>query len=424
MPLTSGASSREPVVSAFIFDLDRTLVDSASPDVWREARLRPRVRQGLDHVRAFAVASEIAPHEIPGRLKQLGYPVAIVTSSPRSCAEALLEAFGIAHDVLVAYEDTTEHTPHPAPLVLAAERLGVRAAAGCFVGSDPADVEASFRAGMLSIGAGWSMGPIGRMASAAADLLVYTPETLLQPQRLAQCGYLAEVTCANLEPLLHRGSILPCGGRYEQYALGRYFAREDPRHAGSALAERILELKSSDGGAGLFAAALRAFFRQVDWTADFLIPVPPKPDQPRNRFEALLGLARAGIPVDTTLALDGLRCVRQIDHYKSLGALDRSEAVSGAFEATAQRNGSVLLLDDVITTGETANECARTLVANGASEVRVVALARDQHPFAGKVCPLCERPMRVRMNRATGERFWGCSGGPSRCQHTERLDHS
>ncbi len=410
------------MVSAFIFDLDRTLVDCATTDLWREARLRPRVRQDLNHVKAFAVTSETAPHEMPGRLKERGHPVAVVSSFPRWCAEQLLEAFGIAHDVLVAYEDTVEHTPHPAPLVRAAEQLHVRAAAGCFVGSDAVDVEASFRAGMLSIIAGWSMGPADRMASAAADLLVYTPETLLQPECFARRGYLAEVTCANLEPLVHRGSILPCGGQFEQYALGRYFAREDPRHAGSALAERILELKHSDADAAPFAAALTAFFRQVEWTADYLIPVPPKPNQPRNRFEVLLALARAGIPVDTTLTLDGLRCVKRIDNYKSLGALDRSDAVAGAFEATAPRNGSVILLDDVITTGETANACARALMAGGASEVRVVALARDQHTVAGKVCPLCGRPMKVRMNRSTGERFWGCSGGPNRCHHTESLN--
>jgi phosphoglycolate phosphatase-like HAD superfamily hydrolase len=413
------------VVSAFIFDLDRTLVDSVSPGgdaAWRDDRLRPRVRPDLDHARAFAVTSGTAPHETPGRLKQLGHPVALVSSFPRSCAERLLEAFGIGHDVLVAYEDTGEHTPHPAPLVRAAEQLRVRAAAGCFVGSNPADVEASVRAGMLSIIAAWSMGPAGRMASAAADLLVYTPDTLLQPERFARRGYLAEVTCANLEPLVHPGSILPCGGQFEQYALGRYFAREDPRHAGSALAERILELKSSDAGAALFAAALTAFFRQVEWTADHLIPVPPKPNQQRNRFEVLLALARAGIPVGTTVTVDGLRCVKQIENYKFLGALDRADAIAGAFEPTAALNGSVLLLDDVITTGETANACARALRASGASEVRVVTLARDQRTVAGRACPLCERPMKVRTNRSTGERFWGCSGSPGRCQHTESLD--
>jgi hypothetical protein len=242
----------------------------------------------------------------------------------------------------------------------------------------------------------------------------------LRPDLFARCGYLAEVACANLEPFLHQGSILPCGGQYQQYALGRYFASEDARHAGSVLAERILDLKSSDGHAGLFAVALSAFFRQVAWRADYVIPVPPKPNQPRNRFKALLGLAR--LPDDTRPALAGLRCVRQIDNYKALGAVDRSEAVSGAYEATARWDGAVLLLDDVITTGETTNECARTLVASGASEVRVVALARDQRTFAGKVCPLCERPMKVRVNRSTGERFWGCSAGPDRCQHTESLD--
>ncbi len=36
----------------------------------------------------------------------------------------------------------------------------------------------------------------------------------------------------------------------------------------------------------------------------------------------------------------------------------------------------VLLVDDVITTGTTMNECAKTLRRAGASEVTAVALAR------------------------------------------------
>ena len=36
-----------------------------------------------------------------------------------------------------------------------------------------------------------------------------------------------------------------------------------------------------------------------------------------------------------------------------------------------------MLLDDVFTTGATASECARLLLAGGASRVRVLSLALD-----------------------------------------------
>jgi predicted amidophosphoribosyltransferase len=39
---------------------------------------------------------------------------------------------------------------------------------------------------------------------------------------------------------------------------------------------------------------------------------------------------------------------------------------------------NVLLVDDVMTTGATANECARLLKRNGAKEIKVFTLARSK----------------------------------------------
>jgi hypothetical protein len=85
----------------------------------------------------------------------------------------------------------------------------------------------------------------------------------------------------------------------------------------------------------------------------------------------------------------------------------------------------VLLVDDVLTTGETVAECARVLLQNKASEVRILALGKDQRSFEVKLCPECCQPMRVRTNGQTGQKFWGCSGWrqpPEKgCNYTESL---
>lgn len=48
---------------------------------------------------------------------------------------------------------------------------------------------------------------------------------------------------------------------------------------------------------------------------------------------------------------------------------NRKDKVKGIFECTSSVSGSVLLIDDVFTTGATLSECASLLKANGASQV-------------------------------------------------------
>jgi len=60
-----------------------------------------------------------------------------------------------------------------------------------------------------------------------------------------------------------------------------------------------------------------------------------------------------------------------------LGAAERRANVRGAFAAdTAAAGCHVALVDDVLTTGATAAECARMLRAAGAARVGVLTVAR------------------------------------------------
>jgi len=63
-----------------------------------------------------------------------------------------------------------------------------------------------------------------------------------------------------------------------------------------------------------------------------------------------------------------------------LGAKNRQANVAGAFGCPipSQVLGKkILLVDDVITTGATVEECAKTLIKNGAKEVIALAIARQ-----------------------------------------------
>src|ERR1700753_2713544 len=97
-------------MSAFLFDLDQTLLDSKYIEVWRRLRIWSLVEQNLHMVRQFA-GTGLAPHQLPAAMQALGHRVGVVTSSPRWYAERLLRQFGVTYDVLVAYDDTDKHKP-------------------------------------------------------------------------------------------------------------------------------------------------------------------------------------------------------------------------------------------------------------------------------------------------------------------------
>ena len=67
---------------------------------------------------------------------------------------------------------------------------------------------------------------------------------------------------------------------------------------------------------------------------------------------------------------------RATERQSGLPLARRAENVHGAFRARRGAPGRVLLVDDVATSGSTARECARALLAAGARDVDVRCFAR------------------------------------------------
>jgi len=129
----------------------------------------------------------------------------------------------------------------------------------------------------------------------------------------------------------------------------------------------------------LSAAGLTEFVLSRE--PDVIVPVPLHVRRLRSRGfnqAVLLGelLARAWrLP----LARRALRRVRWTEPQISLSADQRRENVKGAFavaDRTVVAGRKVLLVDDVLTTGSTAEECSRVLKRAGATEVTVITVAR------------------------------------------------
>jgi ComF family protein len=124
---------------------------------------------------------------------------------------------------------------------------------------------------------------------------------------------------------------------------------------------------------GLMAEQLRGH------SCDLILPLPLHPDRLRQRgFNQSVELARPlSAVLNKPLALDCLWRTRATPPQAELALKERGRNVRGAFECRQEiGDRSILLIDDVMTSGATLDECARILMLHGARRVDVAVAAR------------------------------------------------
>ena len=117
--------------------------------------------------------------------------------------------------------------------------------------------------------------------------------------------------------------------------------------------------------------------------ADLVAPVPLHRFRLfARRFNQSALLAQAiAHESDVAVAVDLLVRTRNTRSQATLSSVQRSRNVKGAFNIRRQWRDRVvglkiLLVDDVMTTGATVEECSKALLAEGAASVDIVTLAR------------------------------------------------
>ena len=213
----------------------------------------------------------------------------------------------------------------------------------------------------------------------ACDVLLSQPGTFFCEACASEVEEIPSVACTRCsEPGAHAGGLcLRCARRPPRFS--RAYA---PLEHDGSVARAIQRFKYEghpELARPLGALLVRTSAAFLAAAPEAVVPLPLHATRYRERGydqTALLAVevARLG---KRELRDDALKRVKPTSRQVGQSDEERAANVAGAFEASPAVKGlKVLLIDDVLTTGATANEAARALLGAGALEVQVLTLAR------------------------------------------------
>lgn len=128
------------------------------------------------------------------------------------------------------------------------------------------------------------------------------------------------------------------------------------------------------------AMQMAGYFRSLNWKVDMIIPAPlgRKRLQERGYNQVALVAEPLAYAVGVTYAPKALWKARETRSQVGLNISDRQKNVQNAYQADRRivNNKTVVLMDDVATTGSTISACTEALLAAGAREVYALTVAR------------------------------------------------
>lgn len=160
---------------------------------------------------------------------------------------------------------------------------------------------------------------------------------------------------------------------YCEKVLSRYIYEDKAR-------EIMLKFKFGDGDYDLYQDILAVWLIDVykhnlcNIKFDYAISVPSY----KNEFSRFKSVVKDFSSECNIIYSDKLLSkIRSTERQHDLNSIERSKNLNNAFKAsTSVENKTILIVDDIITTGNTVKECAKTLIENGAKAVYAISVLK------------------------------------------------
>jgi ComF family protein len=128
------------------------------------------------------------------------------------------------------------------------------------------------------------------------------------------------------------------------------------------------------------ASQMVEFLSSLQWNIDLMIPVPLGKNRLKERGYNQVALVAQPLAYQTGLLYkpQALWKSRETRSQVGLNVSQRRKNVQGAYQADPNvvKGKSILLMDDVATTGSTLSSCTDALLAAGARDVYAITIAR------------------------------------------------
>lgn len=332
-----------------IFDLDQTIIDS---------RIAYEERRNRNWSAVYALIPQMKPYygvvKLIHKLLEYGIEVAIVTSSPRSYCERVLDFLGIRGVITVCYHDTEHHKPDPEPILEAISRMVNQEGKWIIaIGDEDKDVVAAKSAGVISVLANWGNYYPYMHNMEKPDLFCRDEECLLRFFNL-------------------KGIELEKGGlrerKYHTYQLYDYYPVSKIH---DNLSEKIFEeVKERDNRTSICELFCKAFERTYNTITSNTYGIFVVPSSTAGKWNRKL--TNCVVPrLEHNLGL--INCadyiLRHTTHDKQAFGGDRSvesnlSTIKLQYKLPKELNGAIII-DDITTTGNIFEACTQIICEAG-----------------------------------------------------------